>query len=572
MKKINIFCILSLLFFMSCDSILDKNPLDTFTNSNFWTTEGNIEGYANAFYLRFTGYGNSGGTGDFYFKTLTDDQAGHSFTNWNYIQIPATDTNWQNGWIEIRRANILLENVPQVEALEEEARNHWTGVARLMRAWEYYKLVRRFGDVPWIDKSLDITDEGYLYSHRQDRDEIMDKVLEDLNYACDNIRDNGSQISFSQDMAYAMKAEICLYEGTFRKYRTATDKQKAPDLTGAKTFLEEAKCAAAAIMAKEYSLNEDYQTKYNSESLSGNSEVIFYKAYKQDIFSHSLIAYLSSSTPMDGITKNAFDSYLFLDGKPKSLTSYDDTDLPVMETREDGNEYYSITHLLAVRDKRLSGTIDDAVSHSERTIGRYEGDILNYASTGYGIKKYDNPDIPQGYRNTTVKNYTDAPLFWLSIIYLQYAEAAAELESVGGEAMTQSDLDKTINLLRDRAGLPHLTKDVGFSDPANNHGVSDLIWEIRRERRCELIMDNDIRYWDLIRWHQLDKLDSTSYPEVLLGANFSTDPTIDPANLVNGYVSAFYGNTRTFDVKYYLDPIPSGQILLNAAIGQNEGW
>ena len=111
-------------------------------------------------------------------------------------------------------------------------------------------------------------------------------------------------------------------------------------------------------------------------------------------------------------------------------------------------------------------------------------------------------------RSQSGKNYTHAPLFWLSVIYLNYAEACAELGNI-----TQDDLDKSINLLKDRAGLPHLNPIVGFSDPANNHGVSDLIWEIRRERRCELMFDNDNRYWDLIRWHQLDKLDTTKIKE-----------------------------------------------------------
>jgi hypothetical protein len=103
-------------------------------------------------------------------------------------------------------------------------------------------------------------------------------------------------------------------------------------------------------------------------------------------------------------------------------------------------------------------------------------------------------------------------VFWLSIVYLEYAEACAELGTV-----TQSDLDNSINKVKARVGLPPLSINVGFSDPANNMGVSDLIWEIRRERRCETMFDNNYRYWDLIRWHQLDKLDSSTYPNILLG-------------------------------------------------------
>ena len=49
--------------------------------------------------------------------------------------------------------------------------------------------------------------------------------------------------------------------------------------------------------------------------------------------------------------------------------------------------------------------------------------------------------------------------------------------------------------------------------------VSNLIWEIRRCRRCELMTDNWIRYWDLVRWHQLDKIDTSVYTDVNRGAN-----------------------------------------------------
>ena len=163
MKRIILYiCLLSAMTFTACDNFLDREPLDTFTNGNFWTSENNVTGYANSFYDQFLGYGNGSGTGDFYFRTLSDDQAGNAFTDWTFTNVPASSTVWKGGWIEIRRANILLENVDKVP-MSDAAKANWKGFARLMRAWQYYKLVRAYGDVPWVDKSLDITDEGYLY-------------------------------------------------------------------------------------------------------------------------------------------------------------------------------------------------------------------------------------------------------------------------------------------------------------------------------------------------------------------------------------------------------------------------
>lgn len=565
MKRINNIISLGLLLLASmtsCDSILDKGPLDKFTNDNFWTSGSNVEGYANAFFNQFTAYGNAGGYGLFYFKTLSDDQAGSSFADWGQKDNLTTNSTWKDSYIEIRRANIMIENVPRI-AESDAVKNHWIGVGRLMRAYEYYLLVRMFGDVPYTDKALDITDEGIIYGPRTNRDEIMDKVLDDLNFAVSNINDVSSKITWSRSMANAMKADICLYEGTFRKYRKSEDSQPAADVAGAQKFLTACKDACSAVMGKGFSLNSSYQGNYNSIDLSKNTEMIFYKAYKQGLLTHSLIDYTCTSTQMSGMSKDAFDAYLFTDGKPLSLTSRDKNLVPPMV-----NGKLSLVDMLAVRDKRLGVTIDPVMLYNGNSNIRFPGDMEQTSSTRYGVAKYDNGDIPLAYRNQTSSNYTHAPIFWLSVVYLNYAEACAEL---GG--INQADLDKSVNLLKDRAGLPHLAVTVGYSDPANNHGVSDLIWEIRRERRCELMFDNWFRYWDLVRWHQLDKLDSAKYPNILLGGNVKNDPGCK-ADMIGEWIDGGKAHApRAFDKKYYLYPVPSGQSDLNSQLlPNNPGW
>ncbi|MFA6794503.1 MAG: RagB/SusD family nutrient uptake outer membrane protein [Proteiniphilum sp.] len=574
MKKINIIYITATIVALaSCNDFLDKGPLDTFTNDNFWTNESNVTGYANTFYQDFLGYGNAGGTGLFYFRTLSDDQAGGSFADWTFQNVPASSTNWRDGWIEIRRANILLENVDKVN-MSDEAKNHWKGVGRLMRAWHSYQLVRTYGDIPWVDKSLDITDEGYLYGARQSRDLVMDNVLEDLNFACENMYDNTSKTKLNKNVAYAMKAEITLFEGTFRKYRKTEDGQSAPDQAGATKFLNETKNAASFLMNRSFTLNSSYQGNYNSVNLATNPEMIFYKAYKQNVLHHSLIAYISSSTQLSGMSKNAFESYLFTDGKPLALTTLDKSDAAVMKigTKTVGGNVVpdtvmSIKGLLDVRDKRLSQTIDTALCYVGRGFTRFGTGISMTSSTGYGVNKYDNKSLDNIYRNQTSANFTHAPIFWLSVVYLQYAEACAELGNI-----TQSDLDNSINKLRTRAGIPNLSINVGYSDPANNMGVSDLIWEVRRERRNELMFDNWARYWDLIRWHQLDKLDSSLHPDILMGANIVNDPYNHVVDKVGNYIDGTKKKTRQFNAKHYWYPIPSDQISLNPQLEQNQGW
>ena len=546
---------------VGCDDFIDDNryPLDQQTsNPTYWNNASNVTNQCNTFYNQYIGYGNSGSLGWFYAKTLSDDQAGNSFTNWTNVNVPSSSSNWSAPFTEIRRANYIITNVAN-STLSENDKNNFMAIARLNRAWQYYQLVRMYGDVQWIETVVDPANPEETYGSRDDRDMVMDKVLEDLNFACQYMQ-KGSKTSWSKDMANAMKADICLWEGTFCKYRTADENGKAADATRAEKFLKECVTACENVMNAGYTLSDDYQAIYNSVSLIDNPEIIFFKEYKKDLFYHSLISYTCSSTQISGMTKDAFDAYLFKDGKPLALTSENKSD--VGEVDADGN--YSIAKLLEVRDGRLAKTIDPFVYYQGMAWTR-AGAMAMTSSTGYGICKYDNVTLDRDYRANTVKNYTCAPLFWLSVIYCNYAEAKAELGNI-----TDADLDKSINKLYARAGLPALTAEVGFSDPANNWGVSDIIWEIRRCRRCELMFDNWYRYWDLVRWHKLDKLDSQKNPNILLGANMTAAP-VSIAN-VDGYVDGSKGQIRTFESRQYLYPIPSAQLTLNENLEQNLGW
>ncbi len=574
MKKIVITTIaLSTLIFSGCDNLLDKQPIDQFTDGNFWSSETNVEAFANRFYDTFSGY-----SGAFYFPTLNDNQGVVGLSDWNYKTVPASISLWNSNYQALRRANLMIERVPNVSSMSEESKNNWIGVARLYRALKHYELVRAFGDIIYVDKLLDVTDEDknlYLYGERQDRDAVMDKVLEDLNFAVANININSSsRTAFNAAVAQAIKSEICLYEGTFCKYRSTADGQKAADNTRAQKFLTESKTASKAIMDNSmYSLNASYQGNYNSVDLAKNTEMILYKKYLYGVYGHSTIDYTCSSTMQNGMSKAAFDSYLFTDGKPLSTTTLDKTDHPVLE-----NGHLSIKNLLAVRDPRLSAAVDPVLMYKGNGYARFDpvgaGGMETTSSTGYGVYKFDNDDIEVARRNQTGSNETDAPIFWLANIYLNYAEACAELGSC-----TDADLNASINKLRDRVGMPHLTTSP-VADPANNMGVSNLIWEIRRERRVELMYDNDDRYWCLIRWHQLDKLDTSKYPEQTKGAYIAAEPKVgtdDCATVdANGYISFSSGKSRLYESRQYLYPIPSGQIDLYTAAGktltQNPGW
>lgn len=566
-----------------CDHFLNENrfPEDKMTdNPEYWNNYNNVQEQYNKFYNNFAGYGNGAGRNSvFYFSSLSDDQCYSfgsqvEFCTWTFTEVPSTSGTWNSSYIQIRTANQIITNV-EGSTLNAAQKANAIGIARLNRAIEYFTLVKCYGDVPLITTVLDPSSEAELFGPRTPRNQVMDLVLEDLDYACNNIQVQSDKINFSKDMALAVKSEICLFEGTFQKYHK-NDKSRSDK------FLGEVVKAAGSLMDR-YTVCPNYQSLYNSKwnadaaqgvlSLKSNPEVIFMKAYVSGTLGHSLEKYLSTTTPIIGMTKDAFDAYLMKDGKPRATTTLDTNEAPVA-VGEGENQYFSIEKALENRDGRLAQTIDPWLVYAGNMWKRANSDWLA-SVTGYSIKKYVSPSTTYAQATYDGSNETCAPLYWLAQSLLDYAEAKAELGT-----LTDDDLNKTLNKLYDRAGLPTQTV-AGLSainDPANNMGVSSLIWEVRRCRRCELMFDKGLRYWDLIRWHQLELLDTQKHPNIAMGANLSTIPADKKTEVVQtgDYLNAAKTNNATFErlfsEKHYLYPIGNDQRDLNPNLTQNPGW
>ena len=572
MKKIILSLMAGMVLFTSCD-LLNNDPYDSFTKDNYFTSETNVEMYANYFYAEWTGYANN--SGDFYFQFLNDNQANTGIQPWDFKQPTPSNGTWDACYQEIRRANILLENIGKVD-MPAASMDYYVSLARLYRGWQHFCLVRKFGDCYWVDKELTTEDATILYGKRHPRNEVMDKVLDDLNYAVEHMGDKNadSRTAYNVHVANAIKSQVCLFEGTYAKYH-----QKDNDR--AKTYLEASRVASKAIIDnKMFALTpgaKGYRANYNSLDLAGNTEMIMYKTYIKNIVGHGTIAYNASSTTTKGINKDAFNAYLMKTGALP--TGEDKGELGV-----DGKP--SIEKLLELRDPRLAEHIDGYLTYQGNDRIRYEdipgqeNGMLNTSTTGYGCLKFDNPNIPCDDRKTIGQNETDAPIFWLAEILLNHAEACAEL---GGEH--EGSAINSLNELRSRVGMPPYENRHDPLNVANpDYGivaVSNLIWEVRRERRIELMFDKNDRYWSLIRWHELGRLDTKAYPNQTKGA-WIDDSWPHHAELgrdAEGYIDLTINRdkpespySREYNVKHYLAPIPTGQIALNPEIGQNPGW
>lgn len=543
----------ALLLLAGCSKdFLDRGSKTVFQDGNFWTSENNVKSYCWEFYNLFTGFG-TGTNGDFYFTTFSDDQAARSLDLFP-TTAPASNSHWD--YTYIRKANLLLIRVPQMTSLGNDARNHYLGVGRFFRAFEYANLVRHFGDVPYINEYLDQSDVEAIYAPRAPRKAVVDSIIADLQFAVANLRSIernkalGDVNVLSKEVALAYLGRVALYEGTYAKYVTG-------DAAAADELMQIAREASVEIVGnRNFSLTPVYKDLYSSLDLSNNPEVILYKSYVSGVLTHSVIGYTNSSTMMSGLTKDAVDAFLCADGLPISLSAmYEGDD--------------NISNTLAGRDMRLVQSVEGELAY----IGNPNEKGFT-SSTGYVITKFNNPALGAS-EILAPNNPTDAPIFWLAEVMLNYAEASAELG-----LLTQEDVDNTINLLRARASVAPMNLSSLPDDPLRDADVSPLLWEIRRERRSELIMDG-FREWDIRRWGKLEYLDPAVKPAIFMGAKLSAEDVSAADGLTTdaqGYILPYgVGTGRSVEVpKNYLDAIPTGELTLYQLKGldfpQNPGW
>ena len=570
--------------FSSCDDFLTRDPQDTVTDvPSFWNNEENLRtSFLDYYTYFFPGYRSSWERADNFAETnvadWTDDNAQEVATLFTKVAPTSDADNWN--FKKIRNMNLLLSRI-QSSTLGEEAKNHWSGVARLFRAMEYAKLVQKFGDVPYYDAVVGSTDNEQLYRARDPRTTVMDKVNEDLAFACANIRvnDGTKGLTVNRAVAQGFASRIMLFEGTWQKYHANNTAKAAEYLKAAKDY------AAALMQTNAYSIAPSYKSLTTSEDLAGNPEIIMYRSYVENVVMHSLMSFQNTEMEMSSPSRSFIDAFLTKNGLP--IHQAGNTDYKGKEFAKE----------IQNRDPRLADNID------EESGLRLNGVAAVYAASGYYANRYVNKDLinkPGGMSNT---NTTDAPVMKLNEVMLNYIEAAAELADLGQYTLTQADFDKTINAIRDRQSthMPHVTlagnalkvNGVEINDPDRDATVTPILWEIRRERRVELAYEG-LRFNDLRRWGKLEYADMVKNKKLNMGAwiNKADYPENAEAlakitlcdengNIVTGnegYIMPIteVAKMRQMADKDYLYPIPVDQITMYEThrfkLTQNPGW
>lgn len=505
-------------------------------------------------------------------------------------------TGWT--WTQLRNINYFIENCTNPK-IPEDVRRNYIGLARFFRAFFYFDKVKRFGDVPWISKTMPVNDKD-LFNGRDSRLKVMDSVLADLDYACENIKatDDKTRSLVTKYVAYAFKSRVCLFEGTFRRYHK-DGLAKGLEGTIDKWLTEAANAAEKVMKDGGFSLNTANGTDKSYRQLFINKAPVTNEIIMSAVSDAALSVfndanwYWTSATygARISFTRTFVNTYLNIDGTPF--------------TGKAGYETLPFVDEVKGRDLRLQQTIRMG-DYKRINADKPEAapPVFSYTYTGYQPIKWCLDDT---YFDGGTRNDNSISMIRFAEVLLNFAEAKAELGTI-----TADDWKKTVGALRKRAGITGNTDVLptvadAYLQTKYFPGLNAVLLEVRRERGIELALEG-LRFYDLVRWKRGELLkqewNGFYVPALDVPMDLNGDGKNDvffykvkPATQVAGvtYINVAeqvsgvanpqrlsndtYGELtwlnnikRVWEDKHYLYPIPEADRQMNPKLGQNPGW
>ncbi|MEQ9287660.1 MAG: RagB/SusD family nutrient uptake outer membrane protein [Cyclobacteriaceae bacterium] len=614
MKKLRYIIPGLLLLMISCAE-LDLAPEDVPSDATFFTQASDFRNYMNGLYPSISPGFNWRNTAPSSDNFVDANTVNGTIYQWNNTGVASsTSGTWNNNYSNIRNANYLLDN--KVKASRDPSVDHYIGEAFYARGWYYFNLLQAFGGVPYIDRALG-TEDPDLYKVRESRDFIAEKIIQDLDSAIALMQWQGvgsaTNGRLNKESALVLKTRVGLFEGSWEYYHGQKSTPFAVSGRDGSQFLQEAVEAGDMLIDNGVTLFKGrpgfvYTDLFVQEDYNGVDGAYFWRGYDVDLGLQATTTRVSLSMGGGSPTKSVVDNALLSDGLPEGLSSVT-------------FDYTNQSSLIGAKDPRLQEAIympsrgpyedffasqglpgADANRGNIYPImtGNFGGALGGYGTWKHGVITTVNLDA----------NSTDRLILRAAEALLNYAEAKAILGTI-----SQADIDKTVNVIRDRVGMIHMnmadisswavtyTESQGY-DPA----ASNILNEIRRERRVELLLEG-FRNDDLKRWAIYEDVINGYKPrgayfqelqdywddeETLLAAGF-TAGQLDELKLVLGVTAGVLGEYvnplwRDSDFAtetargYYIDPdrdylqsIPSDEINFYAetagvTLSQNPGW
>lgn len=605
MKKIfNIlFCATAVLSMTSCEDFFTREPINEFSSDTYFSSVAELEMYTNGFLNTYL---------PDYTETDGDDAYNDLIATKTSTDFFRADVPWDNAkqgswtWTWLRRINYMLEGMEKNAKgkVSENDYNHFAGLARFWRAYNYVSRVKLFSDVPWVDHVLQPEEKDILYGPRDDREYVMHQIVEDLKFACANVDNRyygtsaNSRNQMNSYVVNAMASRIYLYEAAFRANHATNPSTNQPWNNQYETVKDLYQLAADAakyvIDSGNFSLHSNWSELFLSKDLC-TDEVLWGQVFiLESNGRHAYTRYFNSSTMGQQYsgTKELVHHFLNADGTPIA------TDQKPITEEANG------------RDSRLAQT----VLFPGHMVADLQGNPVEqpinctFCWTAYMLIKWCVPDQSH-WQNSVDENAI--PILRYAEVLLNYAEAMNELGK-----FDKATWDLTIGALRQRAGVKSIyptasdpwLKDYYTRDLVNQHitdGNEAVALEIRRERVTELCFEAESRQNDVFRWgiadiisrrhngkgwagiwmsendvkngfdfagqkytinEKVGKASETGYP--ITGENNSCW-SLEKAG--NGYY-LMYNYKLKWEDRMYCRPLPTEAKAKNPNLGENYGW
>jgi len=599
----------------SCESFLDTNPTETYSDATVWSTQGTVDAfvincYANAYskYLNFS-------TWD---KTFSNNMVNCRASCPSYargLMENSYDYGLNSQFTNIRNYNLIIEKVAESTSLDESYKKRYTAEAKMLRAMVYYDLARACGRFIWVDRVLTTEDEFNL-PLTSSIEESYKYVLTDLREAIPDLPTDVVAGRLNQNAGYALLSEVCLTAAAY------TDNASSLHVSSGVDLYQEAVNAVDAISG--VSLDENYENMFNQNGAYSSSEIILARYWSKDntqVQNTDMINLipnvLNSNVELNGCgplfntadifecwldhtpSQNLVDDYLVIDQETGKAVRWDESSQFLNNTEtisrseamaigyKDEAEFsgdlkafkvttpgVSISDLMYNnRDKRFDASIlhDNSTWYGETLTFYNHGNMSRWATarygsdhvsvTNYGTRKYIYTDMsPRPFYNVNTDYHKI--LFRYGHALLNKAEALLRLNKVS-EAVAAFNQTRTVH-----GGLP-----------ASTASTLEEAWkDYKIERRVELFWEGDW-YFSLLRWGKYgyeanDGKAPGSIIDELCEPSTFIEIAADRSAAYIGEVQ-FSNNERTFDTRSYLFPIPKSLIEANDAIedsDQNPGW
>lgn len=554
---------MTVLALTSCNDFLEQEPPSNLTPEGFYTTEAQAQAVANRLYQDVLPYHGRWDYGWYIQDNNTDNQISLSPDNkfgsglWKTSN---TNDNWN--WNDVRNVNcqlnaLLTKYKAGLISGQDATVRQYIGEVYFMRAYAYFELLQKFGDLPIITEALP-DNEAILVaaSKRRPRNEVSRFIINTLDSAITFLKEDfdSKHLRVSTDAARLLKSRVALYEGSWltnfkgtpfvplgngwpgaaKDYNKDYQYPSGSIDNEAKYFFETA-VAAAQEVAEKYkgrlvtntgkipqSLTDPENPYFNiwgTTDMSATPEVLLWRQYSRSLgVSNNVEVAVQAGNIGTGFTRSLIESYLMKDGKPiyASDYAYEDTSLAKVATNRDPR----LTIFLKVPGqtncfKNMTSTEDHFVEFEP--VPRITDKVQTTGFvTGYTIRKggtFDKALTANGGSENALEVFraTEALLNYIEAEYMLTKDINAgkimeywkTVREKAGFEGTATDPNITIAA----TDMSKETRDWG-AYTAGELLTDKVLYNIRRERRSELLAEG-LRWMDLQRWRSLDQMIAT---------------------------------------------------------------